>query len=80
MSFIYFMASVPGRIIRFLAGAILILFGLLYVGGTGGTILAVVGLAPLLAGTFDICLLAPLFKLPLSGRRIREQHERAAHS
>lgn len=75
MGFIHFMASPAGRILRFLVGAVLILVGLLAIGGVGGTILAIVGLVPLLAGTFDLCLLAPLFGLPLSGRRIRaEQH------
>ena len=74
MGFVHFMASVPGRIIRFVAGAVMILVGLLAIGGVGGTILAIVGLVPLLAGTFDFCVLAPLFKLPFSGRRIREEH------
>jgi hypothetical protein len=75
VGFIYFMASQAGRIIRFVAGAILILAGLRFVGGTGGTVLAIVGLLPLLAGTFDFCVLAPLFKLPFSGRSIRAAHE-----
>jgi hypothetical protein len=73
MGFIHFMASPAGRIIRFLAGAILILVGLRFVGGAGGAILAIIGLVPLVAGTFDLCLLAPLFKLPISGRRIRAE-------
>ncbi len=75
MGFIYFMASTPGRIIRFVAGAILILAGLRFVGGTAGIVLAIVGLVPLLAGTFDFCVLAPLFKLPFSGRGVRAAHE-----
>jgi hypothetical protein len=74
MKLIHFMASTAGRMLRFIVGAVLILGGLGWVGGTAGTVLAVVGLIPLLAATFDLCLLAPLFKLPLSGRRIREAH------
>ncbi len=72
MGFIRFMASTAGRVVRFLAGAALILVGLELVRGTGGIVLAIIGLVPLLAGTFDLCVLAPLFKLPFSGRRIRE--------
>ena len=74
MGFIHFMASTAGRMLRFVIGAVLILGGLGYVGGTAGTVLAVIGLIPLLAATFDLCLAAPLFKLPMSGRRIREAH------
>jgi hypothetical protein len=41
------------------------------VGGTGGIVLAVVGLVPLLAGVFDVCLFAPLFGAPLKGADVR---------
>jgi hypothetical protein len=50
------------------AGIVLVLVGLLAIGGTGGIILAVIGLAPLATGVFNICLLGPLFRLDLSGR------------
>jgi hypothetical protein len=50
------MSSWTGRIIRMAAGIALILIGLLAVGGTGGTILAVVGLVPLIAGLFNFCV------------------------
>lgn len=72
MKLVHFMASTAGRMLRFVIGALLILGGLAWVGGTAGTVMAVIGLIPLLAATFDLCLLAPLFKMPLSGRRIRE--------
>jgi len=74
MGFIRFMASTAGRVVRFVLGAALIIVGSYLVRGAGGVILAIVGLVPLLAGTFDFCVLAPLFKLPFSGRRIREEH------
>jgi hypothetical protein len=32
----------------------------------------VVGLVPLLAGAFDVCLLSPLFGGPLSGEAVRK--------
>jgi hypothetical protein len=69
--FIKFMVSSAGRITRILAGLALILGGRFGLGGTGGTILAVVGLVPLVAGLFDFCVFAPLFGAPLSGPKIR---------
>lgn len=69
--FVSFMASTAGRLVRIVAGIVLIAVGLLVVGGTGGTIIAVVGVVPLLAGLLDFCLFAPLFGNPLSGSKIR---------
>ncbi len=66
-----FMASSAGRIIRFVAGILLVALGLLVIRGTGGIILAVVGLVPLVAGLFDFCVFAPLFGAPMSGPKIR---------
>jgi len=69
--FIKFMASTAGRIVRIVAGAALIAWGLLGLGGTAGIIVAVVGAIPLLAGLLDFCIFAPLFGAPLSGSKIR---------
>ena len=69
--FILFMASTTGRIVRVVAGAALIAWGLLGLGGTTGIIVAVIGAVPLLAGLFDFCVFAPLFGAPLSGPKIR---------
>jgi len=66
-----FMASPAGRIIRVVAGIVLIVWGLLGIHGVGGTILAIVGLVPLVAGLFDFCVFAPLFGDPMSGTKIR---------
>ena len=71
MSFARFMSSTTGRLIRITAGIILILLGLMNVKGTGGIILAVVGLAPLIAGLFNFCLFAPLFGGPFLGKDVR---------
>ncbi|MHB1380679.1 MAG: YgaP family membrane protein [Thermoleophilia bacterium] len=57
--------------VRIVAGVILIALGLLWLGGTAGIIVAVVGAVPLLAGLLDFCVFAPLFGCPLSGPRIR---------
>lgn len=71
MSFARFMSSPAGRALRIIAGIALILVGLLVVEGTWGIVLAVVGLVPLAAGAFDMCLLGALFGSPLRGREVR---------
>jgi Protein of unknown function (DUF2892). len=70
MPILRFLNSQPGRVVRVVLGLGLIAAGT----SLGGWwwLLAVVGLAPLATGLFDICTLAPLFHLPLSGRRFRE--------
>lgn len=67
-----FLASTPGRITRIVAGLALIVIGLFVIGGGPGIVVAVIGAVPFLAGLFDLCVFAPLFGAPLSGRRIRE--------
>ncbi len=69
--FVKFMASSAGRITRVVAGIVLVALGLLVIKGTGGIIVLVVGLVPLLAGLFDFCVFAPLFGAPMSGPKIR---------
>ena len=67
MPFVTFMSSTAGRALRIVAGLALIVIGLAVVGGTGGVILAVVGLVPLLAGAADVCLFGPLLGSDLHG-------------
>ncbi|NJD60700.1 MAG: DUF2892 domain-containing protein [Anaerolineales bacterium] len=69
--FVKFMSSPTGRITRIIAGIALLALGLTVVHGLGGTILAIVGLLPLVAGLFDFCVFAPLFGAPLSGKQVR---------
>lgn len=71
MAFVSFMSSMTGRIVRIVAGLVLIGIGLLVLQNTVGVILAVIGLVPLLAGIFDVCVFAPLFGQPISGKTIR---------
>lgn len=66
-----FMASGVGRAVRIIAGIALIAGGLLAVGGPAGIIMAAIGLVPLLAGTFDVCVFSALFGGPFSGAAIR---------
>ena len=67
-----FLASSAGRLVRAVAGLVLIAVGIAVVGGTGGWILAVIGLVPLAAAVFDRCVFAPLFRLPFDGPGLRE--------
>ncbi len=67
MSFAQFMAGPIGRGARIAVGLALIVIGIA-TGGTGGWILAVIGLVPLAMGVLNICILAPLLKAPFSGK------------
>ena len=74
MGFVSFMASGAGRLLRVIVGLALMAGGvalLLSQGLVAGVVLFVVGLLPLVAGTFDFCVFAPLFHAPLSGVKIR---------
>ena len=69
MAFAEFMSSGVGRSARIVAGVALVIFGA-FLGG-GWLTLVVVGLVPLLAGVFDVCIFAPFFGQPFSGKTIR---------
>jgi hypothetical protein len=68
MSFVSFMRSGMGRGLRIVAGGALIAGGIA-IGGSGGIIVAVVGLVPLAAGAVNVCVFAPLFGLDFMGRK-----------
>jgi hypothetical protein len=70
MKFSKFMASNSGRILRVIAGAALIILGIT-MRSAGGYVLVLIGLLPMVAGIFDVCIFAPLFRMPLAGRAIR---------
>ncbi|MDL1900285.1 DUF2892 domain-containing protein [Anaerolineae bacterium CFX9] len=71
MGFAKMMASPAGRLIRIVAGIALILIGLTSVDGVGGIVLAVIGVLPILAGVFNVCLIAPIIGAPFSGKAVR---------
>ncbi len=74
MGFGKFMSSTSGRLLRIVAGAALVVAGWLWIGGIWGIVVAVVGLVPLLAGLFDVCLISALFMgTPLKGEELRAQ-------
>ncbi len=72
--FFSFIASMNGRIARIVVGALLVVLGLFVVNGSTivQLLLIVVGLVPLLAGAFDVCVFAPLAKLPFKGTDLRK--------
>jgi len=53
------------------AGLAFIAVGLIWVQGVGGWILTAIGLVPLVAGSLDYCVFAPLFGLPFNGIQLR---------
>lgn len=63
--FVDFMRSTAGRAVRIVAGAAIIVVGLV----AGGVVVAVAGLVPLAAGVFNFCIFAPLFGLDLKGNQ-----------
>ena len=69
--FVRFMQTPAGRVARIVGGGVLIGAGVVGVGGLGGVILAALGVIPLAAGLLDFCLLAPFFRIPFSGAKIR---------
>jgi hypothetical protein len=69
--FVSFMVSTSGRITRVVAGALLIAWGLMGIGGAVGVLVAVIGVVPFAAGLFDFCVFAPLFGNPINGSKIR---------
>lgn len=69
--FAQFMTSGLGRRVWIVAGFGLIALGFAVIGGSVGLAVATIGLVPLLAGTFDVCVFSPLFGGPLGGSEIR---------
>jgi hypothetical protein len=67
-----FLASRTGRWLRIVAGAGMVLGGLAS-GTSRGALVALAGLGPLIAGTLDLVLVAPLFGLPMRGEDLRQE-------
>lgn len=71
MRLVAFLASDAGRALRVVVGLALLALGPTLVGGSLGVVMTVVGLVPLIAGIFDLCLVAALFGYPVRGPEIR---------
>ena len=55
-SFVVFMNGAFGRWLRIVLGIALAMYGLLVVGGTGGLVIAAVGLVPIALGLWGHCV------------------------
>ena len=69
--FAKFINSPAGRIARVVVGIGLIVWGYTQLNTGTGIVLIVIGLVPLVAGGFDLCLISALLGGPISGASIR---------
>lgn len=67
MAFIKFMATIYGRILRIVIGFALIGWAM----EINEILLYIFGLFFIVVGAFDVCALAPFFKMPFNGKDIR---------
>jgi hypothetical protein len=65
-----FINSPAGRFARIVVGLVLLGFGYGLRGGAAGIVLMVIGLVPLVAGAFNLCLISALLGGTISGARI----------
>ncbi len=70
-SFARFINSKAGRIVRVIAGIVLIIWGCTHLGQGTAVIFIVLGIVPLAAGALDQCLISPLLGGPISGKKVR---------
>jgi hypothetical protein len=75
-AFAQFMSSTTGRVVRIVAGLALIGWGYTQRAETLGIVLMIVGLLPLVAGAFDICVFGLFFGGPVAGKKIRASKPR----
>ncbi|AHY48078.1 Protein of unknown function (DUF2892) (plasmid) [Rubrobacter radiotolerans] len=69
MAFARFMSTPAGRIIRAVAGLVIIVLGFFFIGGVTGTVIGLLGFLPVAAGLFNFCLIGPLVGGHFSGRK-----------
>jgi hypothetical protein len=70
---VQFLASGAGRVVRAVAGLVLIWWGFSHRAGAIGVVIMLIGLVPLAAGIFDFCVLSRILGGPFSGAAIRAQ-------
>jgi hypothetical protein len=68
--FARFVNSPAGRLVRIVAGIALIVLGYMRRDTSTGLLLIGLGLIPLAAGTFNLCIVSALLGGPISGARI----------
>jgi xanthine/uracil/vitamin C permease (AzgA family) len=70
--FAKFINSPAGRIARLVVGMALVVWGYTLLVSVIGIFLIIIGLIPLVAGSFDLCLVSALLGGPVSGEKVRE--------
>ncbi|MEZ4672190.1 MAG: DUF2892 domain-containing protein [Anaerolineae bacterium] len=80
MTFVTFMTSNQGRMMRLIAGIVLMSIGLFVIKDTLGTILALMALIPIAGGVLDFCVAGVLMGYPFRGVKAREQLAQERHS
>ena len=71
MNIVKLMTSPFGRGLRILLGLVVIVVGLSIVGGTLGTILALVGIVPIAGGVLDFCIISAVLGYGFKGSEAR---------
>jgi hypothetical protein len=64
-----FLSTPIGRILRAVAGLVLVVVGIWVIGGTLGIVIGLLGLVPIAAATLHLCLIGPLIGGHLDGRK-----------
>jgi hypothetical protein len=72
-TFARFVNSPSGRLARLVAGIACIAWGYAQRDSARGLIFIVVGLVPLAAGAFDLCLISAILGGPISGSVVRHR-------
>lgn len=80
MAFVTFMTGNTGRMLRIIAGIVLMTVGVLVVKDTLGTVLSVVALIPIAGGLLDFCVVGAVLGYPFRGAAAREQLARERQS
>ena len=68
-SFIVFLQSTPGRILRIVLGLAVAAGGVLLIQGTAGFVVAIIGLIPISAALTGVCFIGPLFGYTFEGQK-----------
>lgn len=64
---ISFLQSTPGRMLRVVVGLGVVAVGILFLQGTAGFLVAVIGLIPIFAALAGVCVIGPLFGYTFEG-------------
>ncbi len=68
-AFITFLQSTSGRMLRVVVGLVVIALGILFLQGTAGFLVGVIGLIPILAALSGELVIGPLFGYTFEGRK-----------